>query len=300
MKWDAARHGRNSTNWPEQWRQARELNATWPGEGEWVPWMAIWIKDGIQPRGVDSEAVDRYADTFHALPPIRVQRDTFALIDGRHRLEAAPRAISDYIRIVEEDVTDDELEERAFLANIGHGLAYTLAERVQGLNLLMRLHPELDAAKLARMTGVSYDTAKRYRRTVKREAPATKGVASASHIMETGGNRHSQEWGSTITDAPTSESPRRSDLAAPARSAVPEPEAPADAVGQAVAECPATADEDEWERWEPFSFMRDGVTLTARYDRHGGMNETRRDAIDDAADELRVWIARIAKSEVEE
>lgn len=149
----------------EAWGRVGEL----PGgdvPGEWVPWMAVWIKDGVSPRAINSETVDRYAENFAAImstAPIRVQRGTFALIDGRHRLEAAPKASSDFVRIVEVDVSDDDLPLMAFRANVGHGLPYTLSERVAGAKLLLRAYPDMRATELAQETGLSYTSAKRYK-----------------------------------------------------------------------------------------------------------------------------------------
>lgn len=170
MKWDGTRHGRggavgDSAALKEAWGRVGELpDGDVPGE--WVPWMAVWIKDGVSPRAINSETVDRYAENFAAImstAPIRVQRGTFALIDGRHRLEAAPKASSDFVRIVEVDVSDDDLPLMAFEANIGHGLGYTLSERVAGAKLMLRHYPQMTPTELARRTGLSYDSANKYR-----------------------------------------------------------------------------------------------------------------------------------------
>lgn len=165
MKFDPRVHGRGSADGGvqavvEAWASARTLPE---GDGEWVPVQSIWIKDGIGPRGVNHDTVRQYAACFEALPPIEVQRDTFALIDGRHRLMATGDAIRDHIRIREVDISDDDLAERAFLANLNHGLPYALAERVQGLKLLLGRHPDWSNGALARLLALSHETVAKYR-----------------------------------------------------------------------------------------------------------------------------------------
>lgn len=167
MQFDTNRHGRGSVKGSspallEAWKVASGMDHS---KGEWVPVASIWIRDGVSPRVVNHEAVERYAECFHDLPAIEVQRGTFALIDGRHRLEAAARASSDFIRIVEVDVDDDSLALRAFEANLAHGLAYTTAERVHGLKLMIAAHPDWSIGKLAASVGLSYDTVHKHHRS---------------------------------------------------------------------------------------------------------------------------------------
>ena len=175
MKFDTSRHGRQSAkNGSVAVRQAWENREGLPaGPGEWVPWMAIWIADNVSPRLVNPDAVDRYATSYFDLPPITVQRETFALIDGLHRLEAAPKAICDYVRIVEVDVPDEFLAVRAFEANLGHGLPYTLAERIKGLKLMIRSYPQMTPQQLGRRVGIGYDTAAKYRNQFLRASGAS-------------------------------------------------------------------------------------------------------------------------------
>ena len=171
MKFDGNRHGRGS-KLDDAWARAAAMNREHPGPqgSEWVPWVAVWVRDGIGPRGVNRETVAQYAEAFADLPPIEVQRDTFTLIDGRHRLEAAPVAGSDLIRIREIDIDDGDLAERAFLANLNHGLPYALSERVQGLRMLLDRHPDWSNSKLVRMLGLSYETVAKYRSQIQRGA----------------------------------------------------------------------------------------------------------------------------------
>ena len=171
MNFEQGRHGRASQTGgnhaiAEAWGRAAQMPAGPPPPGEWVPWMSVWIKDGVSPRATNQEAVERYAAVFAELPPITVQRDTFALIDGRHRLEAAQKAASDFIRIVEADVDDAELAVRAFIANLEHGVAYVLSERVTGLKLLLQAEPyrSMSTNQLAKLVGLNYDTVAKHKR----------------------------------------------------------------------------------------------------------------------------------------
>lgn len=141
-------HGRpgpqTSAGLRELWATAAHLNEHAPGEGEWVPWRAIEVREAILPRErLDQAAVDRYAQTFDALPPVRVQAGTFVLIDGRHRLAAVHRATRDHIRIVELACADDELEDEATRANVQHGVPLSQEERLKAAKAMYaRHHPD--------------------------------------------------------------------------------------------------------------------------------------------------------------
>ena len=127
------------------WRSAADLNTNLPGNGEWVPWRAIEVRREILPRREqepDAETVERYTAVIDVLPPLRVQRDTFVLIDGHHRLTAAPLAMRDHVRIVEVDVADKLLRLEAFKANVGHGRPLTLAERRDMARWLIETYPD--------------------------------------------------------------------------------------------------------------------------------------------------------------
>ena len=148
------------------WRTAAVLNDQAPGDGEWVPIRAIQVREAILPRmQLDTDAVERYALAFDQLPPITVQKDTFVLIDGRHRLAAAPQAVRDHIRIREMDIPDEDLADWAVQANVTHGVPLTQAERMHAAKgLLKRHHPQSggdrawSVAKIAQWAGVSRST----------------------------------------------------------------------------------------------------------------------------------------------
>lgn len=163
-----------------EWDAADKLNAEHPGQGEWVPRRTIFVDDSISPRSeanVDDVLVSHYANIFSLLPPIRVQKDTFRLIDGKHRLRASfeSAASTEHIRIVEVEVPDDELWLAAFDANAEHGRALKTDERVAFAKKLMKAFPGWSDAKVAERAGVSRNTVMKYRPSAKDpNAPVTR------------------------------------------------------------------------------------------------------------------------------
>lgn len=139
-------HGRpgphTSEGMRDLWNSAERLNRDFPGPGEWVPVRSIEVRRELTPRDgePDRETCEKYAEAFDALPPIQVQRDTFVLIDGWHRLRSTRYAVRDHIRIIETDVSDDELEDAALVANVRHGRPLTAFERRNALEGLIRRH----------------------------------------------------------------------------------------------------------------------------------------------------------------
>jgi len=164
-----ARYGRASQTDPESdmlreaWERASLLEPT-PSGGEWVPWESIRVREDVLPRErQDEDAIEQYAGMIDELPPIVVQRDTFVLIEGKHRLFAAPKALRDHVRIVELDVPDDELWERAFEENAAHGVRLTSRERTRAARRYLAAHPDLSDGAIAKWAGVDRITVLRWR-----------------------------------------------------------------------------------------------------------------------------------------
>lgn len=149
-KYDASRYGTTSKDRPatqalrEAWEAADRMNADLPEGTAWrlVPKTAVFIDESILPRegGVDPKLVDHYADIWHDLPPITVQKGSFKLIDGAHPFGAAfeTQAGTDHVKIIELDIRDDDLLEQAYRANVQHGRALTLSEKRKFAVLLIR------------------------------------------------------------------------------------------------------------------------------------------------------------------
>lgn len=151
----------------------QRLNAESPSKGEWVPKAAISIPEW-QVRGLNEEKVREYAEVYGDLPPIRVQRDTFVLIDGRHRFSAEP---SDLVRIIEDDIADADLFVESVRANVGHGLPYTRQERLPLVQELLKRYPRWSDAKVAETAGVAQNTVGGTRRTAQ---PAENGQVEST------------------------------------------------------------------------------------------------------------------------
>lgn len=172
---DTARHGRTSQDEGDEaikqsWQQAAELNATYEGTpGEFVPKDAIFVDDSINPRegaNVDMAIAREYGAILLSLPPIKVQKDTFRLIDGKHRITAAylPEYGYDCIRIEEVDVPDEELIHAAFKANAAHGRPLLASDRILYIKRLIEQHGKsISITKYQEMTGLSRPTVIKYR-----------------------------------------------------------------------------------------------------------------------------------------
>lgn len=156
--YNPGRHGRTSELEPEndavrwEWDEARKL-----GDG-WVPTASIFLRDDLQPRiesPIDLDTARRYADAFDLLPPVQVQRGTLTLIDGRHRVRAAylsnPQRL--WIRVVEMDVSDEELIDYAVKANVSHGRPATATERKYWAKDFLKRHTDWSDRMIAEWTG---------------------------------------------------------------------------------------------------------------------------------------------------
>ena len=174
-KYDSRRYGESSREKADTqalrdaWDTADRMNAELPeGTGwRWVPKGTVFIDESILPRdgGVDPKLVQQYADVWHDLPPITVQRASFKLIDGAHRLNAAfeTQAGTDHVKVVEEDLADADLRERAYDLNVRHGRALTLKERTAFARLLIERHPNSPTTEISTRTGMDRGTISRLR-----------------------------------------------------------------------------------------------------------------------------------------
>lgn len=164
------RASRDNPALADEWAMAAQMNESFPGPGEWVPWKAILVDHAINPREkarLDYDHVREYADVFYDLPPIQVQRDTFVLVDGNHRYRAtAETAVSSVaIRILEMDIPDDRLREAAFRANAEHGIQLTTRERAAHLRYLLEKYGNgWDDPAYAKACGLSVLTVRDHRR----------------------------------------------------------------------------------------------------------------------------------------
>lgn len=148
----------------EIWVRARQVPQS-PAGGTWVPWRTIKVDYRILPRASETPNADivrQYVETLDELPPITVQMETFTLIDGLHRLTAAAEASTDFVRIVEDPVSDAELWIAAFEANALHGHALTTAERVRAAKHRIKESDWSDAL-IAKWAGVHRNSVMQWR-----------------------------------------------------------------------------------------------------------------------------------------
>lgn len=177
MEFDTARHGRASVEKGTEavlqaWEQAQKMQAQYEGiSGEFVPKDTIYVNDDINPRegaDVDMGIAREYAALLLSpqMPPLRVQRDTFTLIDGKHRLSGSYMTEYGYdcIRIEEVDVDDEELVHEAFKANAAHGRPLLSGDRILYLKRLIDMHGKsMSLTEYQRATGLARPTVVKYR-----------------------------------------------------------------------------------------------------------------------------------------
>jgi len=174
-KYDSRRYGELSREKADTqalrdaWATADRMTAELPEgtEWRWVPKTTVFIDESILPRdgGVDPALVREYASVWHDLPPIRVQRGTFRLIDGAHRYNAAfeNAAGTDHVKILEEDIDDEDMILQAYDANIRHGRPLTLKERQKYVRILIDRFPNSPISELARRANVDSMTVDKIR-----------------------------------------------------------------------------------------------------------------------------------------
>jgi ParB-like chromosome segregation protein Spo0J len=115
---------------------------------------------GLSPRlhGEDAEHIRLLAQVPTPLPPILVQRGTMRVIDGMHRLRAARLLGRETIDVRFFDGTEAELLAAALIANTGHGLPLTLADRQAAASRLIALLPRQSDRWIAEVTGLAPGT----------------------------------------------------------------------------------------------------------------------------------------------
>lgn len=174
-----------SNSLAQAWNAAEELNKRreqFGQAGEYVPTEAIWVREELLPRiKHEDDTIRRYAHNLDQMPPIHVQKDTFALLDGLGRLTAAGFKPTAHIRIVEVDLPESQLADYAAQANLRHGMPLTLKERqASGLKMYERHHPDTGGtsgeawspALIAERSGVDERTVQRW--AARDRAAATK------------------------------------------------------------------------------------------------------------------------------
>jgi ParB-like chromosome segregation protein Spo0J len=126
----------------------------------------VWelaIDSSLQPRvgGIDADHVRTLEETPESWPPLKVVRqgESYLLVDGYHRLEAAKNLELESIRVEVVDVTPaEDLHELAFALNAAHGRPLSLTDRRAFADRLLRTQPHLADREIARRCGLAANT----------------------------------------------------------------------------------------------------------------------------------------------
>ncbi|WP_433087297.1 ParB N-terminal domain-containing protein [Dactylosporangium sp. CA-052675] len=120
------------------------------------------------------EHVRELAAAGVALPPIVVQRDTYQVVDGMHRLLAARARGAATIAVRFVDAGGDEAFVLAVQLNAAHGLPLSLSDRKAAANRIVASHPAWSDRRIAAVTGLSADTVGEIRRNGPQAGPAAR------------------------------------------------------------------------------------------------------------------------------
>jgi ParB-like chromosome segregation protein Spo0J len=114
----------------------------------------------LREAGTNHAHVQLLADAASSstLPPILVQRDTYRVIDGMHRLTAAKLLGAETVNAVFIDCTDEEALVLAIRSNTLHGLPLSKADRIAGAKRILMAHPDWADRAVASVTGTSAKT----------------------------------------------------------------------------------------------------------------------------------------------
>ena len=120
-----------------------------------VPINELTLIPELNPRTrLCEETIIRYMESFSSLPPVRVQRNTYVVVDGYHRVEAAVRLGLEEIPVRVESIEDDDLRLVAGVANAQHGQPLTRTERNKLAVALVRNYGKL-REEAATLLGIS-------------------------------------------------------------------------------------------------------------------------------------------------
>jgi ParB-like chromosome segregation protein Spo0J len=134
------------------------------GPVEQVPVDRLVAGPALRSGGPCPEHVQELAAAGAPLPPIVVQRDTYQIVDGLHRLLAARARGAATIAVQFVDAGADEAFVLAVQLNAAHGLPLSLADRKAAANRIVAIHPAWSDRRIAAVTGLSADTVAEIRR----------------------------------------------------------------------------------------------------------------------------------------
>jgi hypothetical protein len=126
------------------------------------------LKTGLSPRfgEQDLDHARALANCLDDCPPILVQRNTFVIIDGVHRLLAARMLNRRTILARYFDGSHEDAVLQAIKANVAHGKPLTLAEREWAAKSVLQTRSDLSNRLVGDVCGLSDKTVGRLRRSI--------------------------------------------------------------------------------------------------------------------------------------
>jgi hypothetical protein len=146
----------------------------------------LLVDSSLQPRvgGLDTDHVRELEEMPEGWPPLKVVRqgESYLLVDGYHRLEAAKNLGFESIRVEVVDVTPDEdLHELAFALNAAHGRPLSLVDRKAFAERLLRAQSWLADREIARRCGLAANTVGSLRERLEESAQIEQTTERVGH-----------------------------------------------------------------------------------------------------------------------
>lgn len=124
----------------------------------WIPVADLVLSDSPRTGGEDSAHTRVLAESDVELPPIIVQRRTYRVVDGMHRVRAAQIRGERDIRARFFDGDDESAFALAVRLNVRHGLPLSLADRKKAAARILHEHPAWSNRAIASVAGLSAKT----------------------------------------------------------------------------------------------------------------------------------------------
>jgi hypothetical protein len=124
-------------------------------EAEIVPLDRLVLIDSPRSDGEDEDHMRRLAEVATELPPILVHRQTFRVVDGRHRVRTAFAQGRKTINVRFFDGPESDVFTLAVGANVGHGLPLSTADRQAAAARLMVANPAWSDRMVATTAGLA-------------------------------------------------------------------------------------------------------------------------------------------------
>ena len=121
------------------------------------------LRDGPDLRALDDAHIERLTEVLDDLPPVIVEATTGAVIDGKHRVEAARRRRRLHVDARLVQLAPGEALAAAAHLNSRHGLPLTMEEKKTAAHRLLQEDPSRSNGLVGRLVGLSPSTIGRIR-----------------------------------------------------------------------------------------------------------------------------------------